>query len=102
MPLSLEEEISFMWRILICNNVRLSTLLGHIVLRGFNRVQAADSCKRSGGGWSVDLLFWWDLVHSKEVIDRAYLPHNKSGLVIASNVLEVVCVIVDMAAAIFL
>ena len=83
------------------NNIRLSTPLAHIVRRDFKWVQAADACKQSGGGWSVDLLFWWHLVFPDLVIERACLPNNKSGLLISINVLEMVCVIVNMAAAIF-
>ena len=60
-----------------------------------------DSCKRSGRGWSDDLSFWWYLVHPEEKIGRAYLPNNKRGILISINVLEMVCVISNMAAAIF-
>ena len=35
------------------------------------------------------------------MIDRADLPNDKSGLLISIKVLEMVCVIVNMAAAIF-
>ena len=83
------------------NGVCLSTPLGHIVQRDFRWEQAADLCKRSGGGWSVDLSFWWHLVYPKQIIERACLPNNKSGILISINVLEMVCVIINMAAAIF-
>jgi hypothetical protein len=101
MPQSLKEEIVFMSKILHDNNIELSTPFGHIVPRDPDFEEAADSCKRAGGGWSVDLSFWWHLVYPKEVIDRAHLPNNKGGKLISINVLEMVCVIVNMAAAIF-
>ena len=101
MPLSLKEVISSTRRILMDNDVHLSTPLGHIVPRDFKWVQATDSCKRSGGGWSVNLLFWWHLVYPKEVIDRSCFPNNKGGILVSINVLDMVCIIVHMSVAIF-
>ena len=40
-------------------------------------------------------------MYPKEVIEEACLPNNKSGILISINVLEMVSVIVNMAAAIF-
>ena len=40
-------------------------------------------------------------MYPKEVIEEACLPNNKSGILISINVLEMVCVILNMAAAIF-
>jgi len=102
MPKSLKEEIAFMRRLLMDETIELSTPIGHIVPRDPRWEQAADSCKRSGGGWSVDLKIWWHLVYPEEVIRRAYLENNKSGLLISINVLEMVCVIVNLASAIFI
>ena len=99
---SLKEKNSFMRQILMNNDVHLSTPLGHIVPHDFKWEQATDLCKRSGGGWSVDLSFWWHLVYPEEIIERACLPNNKSDILIPINELEMVCVIVNMAAAIFL
>jgi len=41
-------------------------------------------------------------VYPDEVIRRAYLPNNKTGLLISINVLEMACVIINLAAAIFI
>ena len=57
MPESLEEKNSSMRHILMDNEVRLSTPLGHIVPHDFKWEHATDLCKRSGGGWSVGSLF---------------------------------------------
>ena len=40
-------------------------------------------------------------MYLEEVIDRAYPPNNKSGILISIKVLEMVFVIVNTAAAIF-
>ena len=90
-----------MRKLLQDNSIQLVTPIGHIIPRDHLWEQAADACKRSGGGWSVDLTFWWHLVFPKDVYERALLPNNKSGNLISINVLEMVCVIVNMAAAIF-
>ena len=41
------------------------------------------------------------MVFPKDVYERALLPNNRSGNLISINVLEMVCVIVNMTAAIF-
>ena len=46
-------------------------------------------------------MFWWHLSYPIEVIRRAHLPNNKSGIYISINVLlEMVCIIINMATAI--
>ena len=102
MPTSLKEEIAFLRTILQDNDVRLSTPIGHIVPRDPSWETAADSTKRAGGGWSTDLLFWWHIVYPAEVLRRAQLKNNKGGIKISINVLEFVCVIVNMAAVIYI
>ena len=57
--------------------------------------------KQSGGGWSIELLFWWHLIFPQEVLEREILPNNKSRLLIPINVLEMVCGIINMASVIF-
>ena len=101
MPPSLTKEIAYMTRVLQDNDIKLSTPLAHIVDRDPTWQAWADACKRSGGGWSTDLLFWWHLVFPQDIVDRAYLPNNKSGLLISINVLEMICVIINMAASIY-
>jgi len=61
----------------------------------------ADSCKQSGGGWSTDMKFWWYLEYPVEIVARATLVNNKEGKYISINVLEMVCVIVNYTAAIY-
>ena len=90
MPALLKEEIAFIHTMLMVITVHLSTPLGHIVSRDPTWSGAADSCKRSGGGWSVDLSFWQHLVYSAEVFRRASLPNNSNKLLISINVLKMV------------
>ena len=97
----MRKEIQFSRKILTDDTVTLAKPLEHIVPCNHKWEQAADSCKRSGRGWSVDLVFWWHLVYPQEVLERALLPNNKKGNLISINVLEMVCIIVNMAAAIF-
>jgi hypothetical protein len=96
-----EGETSFLHKILSDDTVTLVTQLDHIVPRDYKWEQAADSCKRSDGDWSVGLTFWWHLVYPQKVLDQAVLPNDKTGKLISTNILKMVCVIINMAAAIF-
>lgn len=99
-PPSLKEELEYITALLADESVSLSVPIGHIVPRDPTFTAAADSCKSAGGGWSTDLKFWWHLSYPDEVVARARLPNNKSGTYISINVLEMVCVIINMVAAI--
>ncbi len=61
----------------------------------------ADACKCSGGGWSTDLLFWWHVIFPDDIYGRACIPNNHDGQLISINILEMVCVIINLAAVIF-
>ena len=78
MPESLIQEIAYVTRILADDSIELSTPFAHIVDRNPDFEQGADSCKRSGGGWCIDLSFWWFLDYDPDVVRRAYLPDNKT------------------------
>ena len=47
------------------------------------------------------MKFWWYLEYPTEIVARATLANNKGGKYISINVLEMVCVIVNYAAAIY-
>ena len=66
MPPTLIEEIDIIRRILLDPSIRLESHIGHMVPRDPEIEAGADSCKRAGGGWSIDLLFWWHLVYKDE------------------------------------
>ena len=100
MPPSMLEEIEYITK-LLRSDIVLASHIGHIVPRDPSWIMAADSCKRMGGGWSVDLKFFWHLPYKLDVIKRIHLPNNKSGLLISINVLEMLCVVINMCAAIF-
>ena len=72
-----------------------------IVDRDHDLDAGADSCKRAGGGWSINPAFWWHLEYPAEVQQRARLPINKFGKYISINVLEMVCVVINFAAFIY-
>ena len=101
MPASLKQEIAFVKQILADTNICLSTPIAHIVKREWEFDTSADACKQAGGGWSIDLSFWWHMAFPDKVIRRAYLPNGKTKLYISINVLEIVCVIINFAGAIF-
>ena len=100
-PQSMKDEIAYITKIIADDSIELSTPIGHIVDRDPAYEQGADSCKKSGGGWCIDLFFWWFLDYPDDIVQRAYLENNKSGQLISINVLEMVCVIVNLAAAIY-
>ena len=102
-PLSMltKEDVLFLYTILSDDTMALSTQLGHTIPHDHTGEQANDSCKRSGGGWSVGPCVWWHLVYLQEVLDWAMLSNNRSGKLISVNILEMVCVIITMVAAIF-
>ena len=80
----------------------LCTPIGHMVSRDFTYSMFADSCKLSGGGWCTDLSFWWYLEYPQEIIRKAQLKNNKHGDYISINALEMMCVIINYAAAIYI
>ena len=82
-------------------DISLYTLIAIIVPRDYEYVMWADSCKQSGGGWSTDMKFWWYLEYPTKIVTRATLANNKGGKYISINVLEMVCMIVNHAAAIY-
>ena len=67
-PLSMKEEIESLRKLLQADNVPLVTSIGHIIPRDHAWEQAAATCTSSGGGWSVDLTFWWHLVFQKKFL----------------------------------
>ena len=96
----MKEEIKFLRAMFWDTNIDFTTPISHIIPRYYTWAQAADTCKRAGGGWSTDLLFWWHIIFPLEIFRRACLPNNKSGLLVSINVLEMVCVIGNLTAAI--
>jgi hypothetical protein len=101
MPPSLIDEIEFITKIIEDESIELSTPIAHIVPRDVEYDAAADSCKESGGGWSTDLSFWWYLAYPAEIVRRARLENNKAKQLISINALEMLCVIINLAAAIY-
>ena len=98
-PSSLAAEIDFLRTIMADPTISLSTPIGHLIPRDYSFTMFADSCKYSGGGWSTDFGCWWYLEYPPEVIRRAMLKNNKHGDYISINSLEMLCVIVNYAAA---
>ena len=100
MPKSFKEKAAFMCRLLMNEAIELRTPIGHIVPQDLRCEKEADSCKKSGGGWIVDLNVWWHLLYPEDVICRDDLENNKSGLLISINVLEMIYVIISLAASV--
>lgn len=100
-PPSMANEIAYITKIIADDSIDLCTPIGHIVDRDPTFEQGADSCKEAGGGWCIDLSFWWFLDYPADIVQKAYLENNKSGQLISINVLEMLCVIVNLAGAIF-
>ena len=100
-PPSLREELKYIRGILADIDISLHTPITIIVPRDYEYAMWADSCKQSGGGWSTDMKFWWYLEYPTEIVARATLANNKGGKYISINVLEMACVIINYAAAIY-
>ena len=60
-----------------------------------------DSSCEGGGGFGIELRFWWHLSWRKEVYKRTkvFVKNNKKGRLISINVLEFKYVIVNFCAA---
>ena len=101
MPPTLILEIALITQIIQDLSIRLETPIAHIVPRDATYAAAADACKRCGGGWSTSLRFWWHLEWKDDVQRRARLPNNKKGRLISINALEMACVVINFAAAIY-
>ena len=99
-PSSLAAEIDFIRSLMADSSFALCTPIGHIVSRDYTYSMFADSCKLSGGGWCTDLSFWWYLEYPPEIVRKAQLKNNKHGDYISINALEMMCVIINYAAAI--
>lgn len=101
-PPMLAKAIVLIKRLLCDRAISLSTPIDRIVERDVDLEVGADTCKRDGGGWSTDLHFWWHLEFPTEVQRRAHLPNNKTktGCLISINKLEMICVIINLAAVI--
>jgi hypothetical protein len=97
----LRAESEYIRRILANTKISLHTPIAAIVPRDYELMMWANSCKQSGGGWSTDLKFWWYLEYPAEVVERATLANNKGSKYISINVLKMVCIIVNYAAAIY-
>ena len=100
MPPSLIEEIRIITALLEDRTILLASPIAHIVPRDGNYYAAADACKSAGGGWSADLSFWWHLEWPEDIQRRARLPNNKGSDMVSINVLEMICVVINFAAAI--
>ena len=100
LPDTLKHELDILRRLIGDKSIRLETPFAHIVPRDWDFEAGADACKRAGGGWSIDLSFWWHLTFPEDIIARAHLPNGKDKRYVSINVLEMVCVIVNFAAAI--
>lgn len=101
MPQTLKTEIAIIKALLRDDTIILETSFSQIVDKDPDLEAGGDSCKKGGGGWSLDMCFWWYLEYSAEVQRRARLPNNKSGKYISINCLEMVVVIINFAASIY-
>lgn len=100
MPITLKNELRMIRALLRDVSIKLSTPLAHIVPRKHSIEAACDACKEGGGGWSVDLDYWFHVEFDAEIVRRARLKNNKRGKLISINCLEFFMVIVNLAAAI--
>lgn len=101
-PPSMKAELKILREIIADSTMDLVTPFGHIVSRTPHFNQGGDACKYGGGGWSADLRYWWHLPFDQEWVRRAHLPNNKTGKYISMNVLEMVVVVINLAAAIYI
>ena len=80
MPLLLIKEIAIIKAVLCDEIIDLETTFSRIVDRNHNLEAGANSCKRAGSGWSIDLDFWGHLKYSAEIQQRARLPNKSIGM----------------------
>ena len=100
-PETLKQELAIIKAVLRDETIVLETPFAHIIDRDHNLEAGANSCRRAGCGWSIDLAFWWKLKYPAEVQQQARLPNNKCGKYISINILEMVCVVINLVAFIY-
>ena len=99
---TMREEIEFFRESLQPNSgLSWEAPIGLVIKRTPTAVSYGDSCLDGGGGYSIDLRFWWHLQFPKEVVARTLLhkKDNSDGQLISINVLEFITVIINYCAA---
>ena len=77
------------------------TPIAHMIPRTPSFSACGDACLYGGGGFSLDMKFWWHLKWPEEIKGntKLFLSDNKSGKMISINVLEYATIILNYAAA---
>ena len=77
------------------------TTIAHMIPRIPSFSACGDACPYGGGGFSINMKFWWHLEWSEEIKGntKLCLPDNKSGKMISINVLEYATIILNYTAA---
>ena len=75
--------------------------IAHMIPRIPSFAACRDECLYGGGGFSVEMKFWWHLAWPEEVRrhTKMFLPDNKSGKMISINVLKYATIIFNYAVA---
>ena len=94
-------EIDLIATLLREESSSVSTPISQLVKREQTFVSYGDAYLINGGGWSIDLQFWWCIVWPKEISIRTVccLKENGGGNLISINILEYLVVIIDYAAS---
>ncbi|KAL7529165.1 hypothetical protein ACHAXR_005018 [Thalassiosira sp. AJA248-18] len=85
------------------SGISWAAAIGHVIKRTPFATSPApgDACCYGGGGFSLELRFWWHLVWPKKIYHRTkvFIENDKDGKLISINVLEFVAIIINYAAA---
>ena len=98
---SLRLEIDLIATLLREEISSVSTPIAHLVEREPTFVSYGDASLINGGGWSIDLRFWWCIVWPDAISTRTVrcIKDNKGGNLLSINILEYLVVIIDYAAS---
>ena len=98
---SLRLEIDLIATLLREEISSVSTPIAHLVEREPTFVSYGDASLINGGGWSIDLRFWWCIVWPDVIETRTVrcINDNRGGNLLSINILEYLVVIIDYAAS---
>ena len=98
---TLKRELQFILKVLSDPSISKKRPIAHLVARDHDSEGHSDSSLKAGGGFSIQMCFWW-YIEWPECIQKhtlIYIKNSKSGDLISINALEYASLLINFAAA---